>query len=1638
MTPVPTTPRAPAENLLKKTVEAQFLTRPSLRSVATQMLTYTLKEQFPSLSNALSDLCLALPRDGGGRALHPLLEVALKHMADGSFPDLSVRHNLDSYLSDATGTRLTLPANEHVSYDLNVVESVIRELPLIVFIGFQDALTEYWNQDSDAGGSRWQWLAGLLQGLLRASAIRQSGDDAQQLQILSTLANCPSREARAKRPWPDNSIHAYTLETHLVRAATTLTLQSSDILVVSGERVFLCTVSGRIEPYTSLDAFGEAWGKHVAEQFIADKITWQLYEPDGDIFEVQAALALNQHLEDLAAVRLPGATTVSDMETLFASITNPATLFALSPLTAIETLSPIQAALPRWLQDASPADRFVYRQCLLEQASFRRLTQGEGYLDGLDDIRTYATRHLNHQLCLKRNAVLHAKAACTDVAQSKYKADELELSFDVPVGTLQSGYIEKVTMSLVDLALKNLSGKPRGRMTLRNTAGLEIETWLTTAYVDELIQRVNVGLNYPAYIQQQLLSDTPEAEKRKRMFCGQRPVALKMQALEHKIKGEAGLTPRGLRCVRAVVGTHRTERWVDADEIVMRTLAFQRKPGAKADVVQNMFIIEPRDTQSGPHLLYRPAYRESLLEFASRDSLLEAIAQPGTIQESVLAWLADDARDIYSHGGFKEPHYIRISGIGSEFDPLPGIPKPATLASADAESNDQILQALNRNELMEYLFVCEACQLLDQADRESTSNTESRWALILEGVQLGFNTLLMLVRGPLAAVGWFMQLALSLNQDLPALTSEDPIARELAWVDLLLNIGMVLIHHGLPTQPSGGPLLEDNTARQPLAGLPLRRPPGRAGSGFPLIERGIVGLPSEPPGGGRTLLDVDRSLAGDSAAARLLEKLLEVNTPWPEPVPEPIAIGALKGLFKVDNHWHASVGGLFFRVTVVPGFDEVFIVHPDKPNHPGIKLSTDGNGHWTLDRGLKLTGGGPKRVAALREENRRQLELLQGRMQELNVELTHGMAEFRTWLTRMNSSRDDLIKQISTLKLVWRLLQNATDAQKTALQTRHEQEISSYSKIRVSYEVSLDILEKKHALLLPRRIELYKVGQDLERCAGARGHVQDRAITLKSLWDDQLRLHLHLQKWADTFLFSDRGEPMNNLVQRMLPEIQSGRPWHYNDHVTRLIELADVIQRMAVRSREMETTLELLEQDSAVGRVIREELLAKISVPQHFFSENLEIHALIPLSRVVVKLSAVEPSPLELLYIKHLDESRLSEVLLSHTEVRSSTGYPLEEQRLLYDTILGKYRSYASAIEALTFVNPQRVHLIAERLLSGLRRARTLAENELEAVVRSQEALEVEASLAKLRRPKARTKRIFKTRNRHYLVGDLRPADGQHPQEHFTITNPFFDETVTSFEQFEADTWVEKTLAPMDVPEPAPQARSLAAIKSQGEKLVQQRTEIERAITAQQHQLENPFTRQDVNPADWDELLTGQAKKLTDLADEIAREHRSQPSAQDLIDNYRAHARDMQRMAKRVCSEAYKRQWPTLQSLEYLWRQKEIDINLTSQADPQRPTLSGDFFTEYAVYDKAQRPPTVLWYAHFHYASADAPAARYTRAHLKLASQRKYTQKDLLKQHVQALLHSQQEPGAEPIEKILYVLIVPPQDQLFLAIAPAP
>ena len=173
---------------------------------------------------------------------------------------------------------------------------------------------------------------------------------------------------------------------------------------------------------------------------------------------------------------------------------------------------------------------------------------------------------------------------------------------------------------------------------------------------------------------------------------------------------------------------------------------------------------------------------------------------------------------------------------------------------------------------------------MDLADRESVSNSESRWALVMEGAWLLFNSLLLpLVRGPAMLAGWLMVLVGSLAQDLAGLDSDDPTTREVALIDLLLNTAMVLLH---AASPSARPLAEPGAQDHALHLQTWRRPVGlpRVQS-TAVVRHGPVALPGEPPASGHTALDFSRSLASPWPAQRYSRRWSRCMCPGPPSYP---------------------------------------------------------------------------------------------------------------------------------------------------------------------------------------------------------------------------------------------------------------------------------------------------------------------------------------------------------------------------------------------------------------------------------------------------------------------------------------------------------------------------------------------------------------------------------------------------------------------------------------------------------------------------------------------------------------------------------------------------------------------------------
>ena len=369
-----------------------------------------------------------------------------------------------------------------------------------------------------------------------------------------------------------------------------------------------------------------------------------------------------------------------------------------------------------------------------------------------------------------------------------------------------------------------------------------------------------------------------------------------------------------------------------------------------------MFIIEPLNLDAGPHVLYRPLYEKSLVEFTSRAALMEAIATPSELQTSVLTWLTDSARTMYDNGGFKEPHFVRFN-LEDDF-PVATFekPEPATLAVNGVGSD--LAQHLGNGQLLPYLYQINALSLVHQADRDTVSNRESRWRLFLEGANLFFNIFMLpYLRGPVMLTAWFLLLVEALARDVPALASDDAVTRELAVVDLLQNLAMVLLQVGATSIP---PLANPQARSTPL----LRRTlgPRRITGAWPaqppaILKDGPVFMAGEWQKNAIEDLDFSFASANNRLTPDLRKKLGALAVPKPPSLPLPERSGALAGLCLTEGGGYALIEGAYYPVQIEAG--EVSIV-----GGPG--LQSDAHGHWSVDLKLRLSGGTPSKSGVSR------------------------------------------------------------------------------------------------------------------------------------------------------------------------------------------------------------------------------------------------------------------------------------------------------------------------------------------------------------------------------------------------------------------------------------------------------------------------------------------------------------------------------------------------------------------------------------------------------------------------------------------------------------------------------------------------
>ncbi|PRC14908.1 dermonecrotic toxin domain-containing protein [Pseudomonas poae] len=956
-------------------ISAQFASRPTVETAAWQLISGAIRERYPTIDLDQSSTRVAIPIEGGKWQPESLMDYVMGFLGDATEPDFQGRLGQPTFLMTHNLIIKTSPPGVPSTYpDMALIKQMIIELPWGLVAALQNNLAAYWNETADTGVSRWKWLSDRLMDTLRTCALEQSDLDELERETLDQLVRYPELAQRTAL-FGERAVHAYCPEV-VFSHGTVITRQLSPMLLlvrsVNGQtRVLLCDPSGTCERFTTLDAFTQTWGQRMAAEYEVAQVTINRYEPDGNIFDSHAATLLNQQLENLQTLEMPARQGIDQLERLYRTITEPGRYFLNPSRTAPPVLGTLRAQLPDWLQQASASDRIAYRHYSLALASAKRRSQGATFLSGIADIRTFASAELLKQLLL--DEVRLGKVEAGRSTAGPFQPEDLQLEFTKAVGYPNTvGITERTTMSLTDAAIKNLVGLPGKLSEIKHSHGLTLPTWLTPEYIAQsggLIEQVDIGGTYPLILEAQLLGDGPGIAAREASFADQTAAQLPLLALELKLKKQNGLTEKGVRYVCALLRSSLPERCVDGRAVVIRQLALLRKPEAVADFVANMFIIEAhdigaQDIEAGPHILYRPLYPEPLLEFATRPLLLQALAEPGELQTSVLTWLPENTKAIYDNGGFKEPHYTRF-GVGSDFAPIEQ-PVPAALAIGDR--NSELQAFLANGSLMKYLYGSNARALVDQAGSDSISTKESRWAVFMKGASAIFSTLLLpLLRGPAMLAGWLIALSNSARHDIPALNSPDPVTRELAWVDLLLNVGTLLL---MPPSATVQPpeLLGANIPAKSLKLPAPRRDPGQWPRPKPTeIREGIVALDPDAVTAPTSPLDFSSLRTRTPLTPSQRTRLEALRTQKPEGLPAPVASGPLQGLYDMHGNWYAQVEGHWYRVETRED-DTVVITFPSDSGVRGPMLKSDGAGQWSLDLGLRLRGGMPlNRIAAARK-----------------------------------------------------------------------------------------------------------------------------------------------------------------------------------------------------------------------------------------------------------------------------------------------------------------------------------------------------------------------------------------------------------------------------------------------------------------------------------------------------------------------------------------------------------------------------------------------------------------------------------------------------------------------------------------------
>lgn len=1493
-------PSSPALDF-KQAVALQFASRPTLRQVIGHKLLQLIRTRHPQIASVQPQLTsaeplrLLVPQFEHAWTSRPLVDFVLQAMLEGKVLDLESAFGRDYGLTVAQPYSFREQDGGEFTYiELHglsdAVNELVQQLPQI----FQQAQVDYWRGESSLGVSRDRWFQQVLRSALLRNLSLQGLDNQQQDCIYGLLSGDSQRSK------------VFTVEVQLEASGQHFQQTLANLLVIgvwnARTVVLWCSPSSVVRAFESLDDFALALGEELAEQLQFDSISWNRHELEGDIFSQQTALLLDAMLESVLRMNYSQLADVGEMEQVYAALADPSQWFIEGYFAASDS----NIVQPSDLRNASADDSFAYQCAVFDLALAQAESRGASALEDVQDLYSYTRQRLREQMLAD-----HPDDA-------NYLSDDLSLTVTVARGTpggigagVGGGVVEIRSMSLTEFAIGNLSSLQGAILSdIEHRSGQLIMDWMNVDYVKSLVEKVDIGGNYPSYVAQKL-DDPATREQRITCFAREWRCSLLFSALSAKLAGS--LSEAALQCV-ADYGRGHVDSQTPA--IVLMPLAFKREPTASSDdQVRGMFVLF--SAEPSVVLLYRPLYASApLTEFVSLTAMMMAIRDAGPLQDSILDWLTTQARSVYAHGGFHEPH-LRQPILDTSL-----LPEPVQPASFAAQ--------FWRGDVDARLYKANRDLLIELAERQSVSNAESRWAILTEGAWLLFDVATLLLRGPVATVAWVIQGIHGLSSDVSALTQGTAFERSAAVVDVLLNLGMALLHARLPRQKLPAPV--PKKATQPAA---LYRRPG---SQLDFTWRGRQGF-NMLTGEQRKTLQAMRS---DVSLNGL----------------NPITSGITRGLYRVDEHYYAALVGDAYPVEVSGDGVRIADVH----GRPGPWLSYE-HGAWRVDSALRLNGGMPRsRVEIQREANKKQFE--EDKTREVQLSIEQGVLAARH--NKIQGFLDAKGTRIEELE----------DKAKTdELQELEEAELAG---LRSLYKLTHQKLVGGLKPLIENGFEHIKVISDVERMIRLQPELANDFADQRNEASQQLFLNgtayynglirminnEHLLAKGDAVNERPQTESEIKLYKDYLISLEQVVEWEID-----LVEMSDRLDAfLEGKSNNYSVVFadkdgNSIDKNSDAGKVIDEGRLSSVDMKNNLLFDLAELS--------IDRLELMRTGFFEQ-HQGYLVSDALMSACTAHSDLTGS-NLTLSQQIEVLGDVIEAYDEAAVLADYLGAVGGEGIKADKLQLYKkALINLKDVAQAEMSQAVREQELEAPHVIRPQLNVAKKSKRRLVKTTGGRSVLAEESEVNGVAVvQQRESRTG----RVLKNFHKQGAE-WVEDAAAPVDEMLSPTSPRDPGAYRGRARTLIR---EVDDVIA-----LANRYSPNE--PRGLSSVIEGHADKMKQV---LAKLPRFAPD-DELVEELDGNIRRLSNARRDMLTSLYlNTKHPTANSLQFLHQERRIDIELTVV----RKVLSSNDYLDVYEIRRLPEPGQVkgdgLWEAHFHYASADTPRRQFSKAHLKVWWQRK-------------------------------------------------